>query len=556
MNLQRVFDKLIKAKVIPRFRASHVKTSLRRYATALGYTDIASCPQAAYNIAAKERWRLIENKVRRSARKGEGRELSPRTLANTRCDVNLVLRQAASLGLIGTKHHRPGPSPTAAAPTHKYSGSHIEFGRGESEHLPTIAIREAKLSPRLREELDAYQEWATAEFVPDRPRTRKRRLISALCDREILRRVAGFHVKYCGAVVADLSLQALTDERVACKYVNWFIEHHGTVTQTLKQVLISLLSLADYLMFTAGDEQRHAAMAEASRRLKGMINRLPDCVAVRDKKKRWLSLKQINLCAVNRYPRNEARLAVVSPAVRQKLLTLNTKGQHSNLKHAAVHAMESLLVRLMCQVPLRLRNFCEMSWNPHNPEEGKNLFRKDGSWFLRFSGSELKVGSRWGKINAVQHRVPPELTWLVEEVLTIWRPIITEVSYQFPEEGKGKRWNYKEPPQTSAPKYKRAPQDVLVFLIASCNPASRDALRFWVKSTTYAYSGVAVNPHLIRDIWATEYIKSTGDFVGAAKRLGNSVQVVMKHYAHLFDEDVEQRGDAFNRSIFNEQEKE
>jgi hypothetical protein len=28
----------------------------------------------------------------------------------------------------------------------------------------------------------------------------------------------------------------------------------------------------------------------------------------------------------------------------------------------------------------------------------------------------------------------------------------------------------------------------------------------------------------------------------------------MRHYAHLLDEDVEERGDAFNRSIFNEEE--
>jgi hypothetical protein len=190
-----------------------------------------------------------------------------------------------------------------------------------------------------------------------------------------------------------------------------------------------------------------------------------------------------------------------------------------------------------------------MSWNPTQPEEGKNLFRKDGSWYIRFTGSELKVSMRAGKINSVLHHVPSELTWLIEEVLTIWRPIITGVPYQLPAEGEGELKRYSEPPQTRAPEFKRAPGNVLLFLTGDCNPASREALRFWVESTTYAYTGVAVYPHLIRDIWATTYIKKTGDFVGAAKRLGNMVQITLKHYAHLLDDEAEEKGDAFNRKL-------
>lgn len=277
---------------------------------------------------------------------------------------------------------------------------------------------------------------------------------------------------------------------------------------------------------------------------------MPDYVAVRDKRKCWLSLEQIEMCGINRYPRNYARMASATAPVRRKLQSLNTRTGYK-LKYTAMHALSSLLVRLLIRIPLRARNYMEMCWNPYNPNEGKNLFRKDGSWYIQFSGAELKVESRRGKINSILHRVPDELTWLIEEVLTVWRPLITEVPYQLPQSGEVMTSSYEEPPQTKAPESKRAPQDVFLFLTSECKPTRRDNIRDWVKATTYVYSRVAVYPHLIRDIWATTYIKQTRDYIGAAMRLGDLVETVMKHYAHLLDDDAEAKGDDFNRRIFN-----
>lgn len=364
----------------------------------------------------------------------------------------------------------------------------------------------------------------------------------------MLKRIAGFHVTQCGAVADKLSLESLTDHEAAAKYVSWFIAYHGRATMTLRNVIVSLISLADYLKFIAGNEKKREAMAEASRRLRLLRDRMPDYVTVRDKRKCWLSLEQIEMCGINRYPRNYARMASATASVRRKLQSLNTRTGYK-LKYTAVRAMSSLLVRLMIRIPLRIRNFMEMCWNPHNPEEGKNLFRQDGSWYIRFSGPELKIESRRGKVNSVLHRVPDELTWLVEEALTVWRPLITEVPYQLPQSGEVVP-SYEEPSQTKAPESKRAPQDVLLFLTSECKPARRDNIRDWVKSTTYVYSRVAVYPHLIRDIWATTYIKQTGDFIGAAMRLGDLVETVMKHYAHLLDDDAQAKSDAFNKGLF------
>lgn len=551
MNLQRLYNILVKKNVIPPSRVKPIKTSLKHYALALGYADLRSCPEYAYNLPPEQYKQLIEDNPHRITKSNNGSEvLSSRAITNIKHDIGFILREGMNLGsIVGRYEASDQLKATAAAPSQKRMSSNTVFFRGETKNLPHIAILEKHLPPRLRTELDTYYKWSTDEFVHNRPRSRKRRPITANFDRELLRRVAGFQIMYCDAKPNKLSLESLLDCESLAKYIDLFISHHGRATNTLRNIVISVISLADYLTLTAQDVKKRQKMAEASRRLKEIRDRMPECVTVRDKKKCWLSLEQIEMCGINCYPRNSKRLAAVTDKARRKLQTLNTTRGHT-LKYIAKRAQASLLVRLMIRIPLRARNFMEMSWNPHQPENGKNLFRKDGLWYIRFSGSELKIGNRRGKVNSILHRVPSELTSLLEEVLTVWRPLITEVPYHFPQENEATTWSYTEPPQARAPEYKKAPQDVLLFLNRSCAPTNRDNIRDWVKSTTYAYTGVAVYPHLIRDIWATSYIKATGDFIGAAKRLGDTVETVMKHYAHLLDDDAEAKGDAFNEVIF------
>jgi len=50
---------------------------------------------------------------------------------------------------------------------------------------------------------------------------------------------------------------------------------------------------------------------------------------------------------------------------------------------------------------------------------------------------------------------------------------------------------------------------------------------------TIAYTGTATNVHLFRDIWATEFILGTQDFITAAEMLNDDIQTVLAHYAHL-----------------------
>jgi asparagine synthase (glutamine-hydrolysing) len=62
--------------------------------------------------------------------------------------------------------------------------------------------------------------------------------------------------------------------------------------------------------------------------------------------------------------------------------------------------------------------------------------------------------------------------------------------------------------------------------------------------------------HVPTGLTIADFIKKTRDFGGAAKRLGDTVETVIKHYAHLLDEEAEAEGDAFNRSLFGEEDEE
>jgi hypothetical protein len=54
-------------------------------------------------------------------------------------------------------------------------------------------------------------------------------------------------------------------------------------------------------------------------------------------------------------------------------------------------------------------------------------------------------------------------------------------------------------------------------------------------------------PHLIRTLWATEFIHATGDFTTAAYMLNDSVQTVLRRYQAILDRDHQAKAQAFLR---------
>jgi hypothetical protein len=84
-----------------------------------------------------------------------------------------------------------------------------------------------------------------------------------------------------------------------------------------------------------------------------------------------------------------------------------------------------------------------------------------------------------------------------------------------------------------------------VFLNAIGGLYSDHLLLSKFKQATYRYTKVAVNPHMLRTIWATEYILDTNNFIDAAYMLNDKVETVLKHYAHLTAATSESRAQAW-----------
>jgi hypothetical protein len=170
----------------------------------------------------------------------------------------------------------------------------------------------------------------------------------------------------------------------------------------------------------------------------------------------------------------------------------------------------SLILRFLVRRPLRQRNIRDMQLQ-------RNLYKDhDGLWRIRFSGPELKVARRDGGVNRYECLFPEDLVPWLEEYVTIWRPRLATAG------------------------------EAHVFLNSKGRPFTANRLTGAVAVTTMRFARVGVTPHLIRDVFATEYLKQhPGDAAGVAKRLGNTIQVVYKHYAHLLDQAADARADTF-----------
>ncbi len=254
-----------------------------------------------------------------------------------------------------------------------------------------------------------------------------------------------------------------------------------------------------------------------------------------DKSKRWISLRKLESVGLSIYPLNARRISELRSQTRRKLRQDKEDGFKKNTRYA-YRVLQSILIRLSIRLPLRQRNLREMLWNPETPELGRNLFRRDGRWFIRFVGRELKISHVKGEVHRVEHEFPDDIVDLLEEWLSQWRQVL--ISSQKPKHAGNER-------AESGQEF--------VFLNIFGTPLKDTQVRWAFESATYKFTGVAMNPHMVRTIWATEYIKSTRNFIDAAYMLGDRVETVLKSYAKLLDQDCETRARAWLSSTLKDE---
>lgn len=178
--------------------------------------------------------------------------------------------------------------------------------------------------------------------------------------------------------------------------------------------------------------------------------------------------------------------------------------------HLALRAQRSLYIRLLVYRPLRNRNLREMKVDD-------NLYRNGRGWMIEFKGMELKVGRRNGRTNLYRLSWPEDLVPELEEFLKVWRPLLS---------GQARSE---------------------LFISRYGQPYTVFGLKKEFKKTVFEYTERAMNLHLVRDVWASEYFAAENDVTVAAQMLGDTVETVLRNYVEPLRKQATEVADRFVR---------
>jgi hypothetical protein len=285
----------------------------------------------------------------------------------------------------------------------------------------------------------------------------------------------------------------LFDVTQVAGFVRW---HADRRQRSLTRYALNLV-----IMFTAMaralERPEHPALKAFRRTLKA-----PKVVHV--KRHHWASLATLEAVA-------DACLA----EGRAPLPQIKASTQHPGSQRA-VRFQLGLILKLMIRVPLRQRNVREMQLGAHLAQDPQSEH-----WLLEYQGDDLKVSHRGMEINTYQIDLTdhcPEWLALLEEFLRVHRP-----------------------------KLPNAGTSPFVFLTRYGRPYSADSLADEVRYAVAMRTGQRFYPHLVRTVWATEYLNSTPapDYQTAATMLGDLPRTVMEAYHNVVKKDQHAKAKAF-----------
>jgi hypothetical protein len=240
-----------------------------------------------------------------------------------------------------------------------------------------------------------------------------------------------------------------------------------------------------------------------ARSLADFRNTLHPAAPLHIKRDHWVSLAEIEAAA-------EAWLKDGRLPTPPRKQTLHPGGRNAG------RFQKGVILKLLVRVPLRQRNVRELKVD-------KNLYQdRDEHWHLHFSGAELKIGMRGPRVNEYHVDLTdycPDFIPVLEEFLNTYRPKLPNAAaspFLFLSSGHGRPFGQ---------------AGLALELRAAVGMRTDPPKRFY--------------PHLIRSIWATEYLQRTQDFTTAAVLLGDTLQTVMKTYYDVVNKDHHAKAKAF-----------
>jgi hypothetical protein len=461
---------------LPASRVKDCRTSMRYLAHALGQPGLdqasveGTCRDpATWTDALETHFQALE---------AQGRTISAVTRRNSRNNLRLVFRMAEASGLLPT----PLPLRLLTLPSRTlwrrqhYATTPYQTTYRNQNGPRCFALPRAQWPPEIQDGWRTYQAKCGLRLREPTLRAYARNLEVYL----------GYLTHICGRTPgwADVF-----DVAQLTEFVRWHGARLARPVSTQGQcVVIAIAAMAGVLEHPARPALAH------------LRTTLPMPAPLHTKREHWVSLAQVEAVA-------EACLV----EGRAPLVPHRHQGEHRGSLRAT-RFQRGLILKLLVRIPLRQRNVREM-------QLGTNLYEDQGHWHLHFSGSELKVGERRGRINTYHVDLTdycPDLLPVLTEFLQVYRPRL---------------------PGAAASK--------LCFLTRRGRPFTDIGLRAELASTVAMRTGQRFYPHLIRTIWATEYLKATQDFTTAATMLGDTLPVVMRTYYEIVHEDQHAKAKAF-----------
>jgi len=360
--------------------------------------------------------------------------------------------------------------------------------RGRQYNRNPYGLPRRLWNDNLAREFDAYQKWCIQKLNLRRPPSLRQRPTTFKQSVVFFENYFGYLVNARGEDPVTLLLARVADVERVEGYVMWHAEQRASGPSRHTQQTVGIFSrVARYYLKTPVEQWMD-------------LNNLHKTVApdpARDKRQNWISLKDLEEIGLQEWP------------TRQELEQAQTLHKRMLL---ALRAQRSFIIRLLVRRPLRSRNIREMTL-------GKNLCQHDGEWMLEYRGDELKVGKQGNRPNTYNTRFPRDMVAPLNEFLNVWRPLL--------------------------PGCERDE----IFTTWTGQPFTSSAISVEFRKTAYAYTRHATNIHLVRDIWATEFLIATQDFITAADMLGDRVETVLARYAHLRRVNAGEIADRFIRGV-------
>jgi len=332
----------------------------------------------------------------------------------------------------------------------------------------------------LQADFNAFAEWATAPVVEGRDAKWRKRESTIGNYRSLFETYYGYLHNI--AHHEPLTFDDAFNIKLIKQFVYWFInERHGRVTQAVHDFLRNLMAIT----------RQYRPDMDLRKQLGELKSTLPRPDIVADKKDAWVPLGELARIGKALWPTK----------LPNQLSTNGAKKAHE--------AGLSLMLQLWCYIPYRQRNIREMKLD-------ENLYRDSvGQWRIKFAGEQLKVSSRKGQTNVFDLPFPTQLIPTLENYLETWRPVLATLNTN---------------------------GDNHVFLNSRGRPYIRTSFTNTLKHVVWSFTDKHWHPHIVRTVWATEWIKNThGDFYTAAIMLNDSLETVISRYSYLLDEGVAEK---------------